>query len=165
MSKRSKFVVIFAALVALSYVGFLFLPYFRVYNSQTGQLNQSVTGFSVAFGKSTNSEHIKGSGLMMVAEIIGAVGALSTLIFSVWYLIKKKESPFMYFILGLSIPCMAFAIASVFCAGPIYKNVNKIMNRTLIFSPFFYITAVLTILSFAINVFILFYFSFQGRRK
>ena len=164
-SKKLKFFVIFATLVALSYIGFLFLPYFRVLNAQTGQLSYSVTGFSVAFGKSTRDGiHIKGSNIMIIGEIAGSIGGLMTLIFCILFLFKKNESPFMYFILGLSIPCGALAIASIFFAGPIYQNINQITNKTLIYSPFFYVTATLTIASFILNGFLLLYASFSGRR-
>lgn len=160
-SKRMKLVAILMALLALSYAGFLFLPYFRVYNAQTGQLGYSITGFSVAFGKNSSSEHIIGSNLMIIAEIAGMAGGLITLIFALWFIFSKNHSPFMYFLLGLSIPCIASAIASIFLSGPIYQNLNSIHNRVLIYSPFFFITATLTIISFLLNGFILIYSSFR----
>ena len=165
ISKRMKLFVVLAVLMALSYTGFLFLPYFRVLNTSTQQLGYSVTGFSVAFGKSTNSEHIIGSNIMIIAEIAGMVGGFATLVFAFLYLFRKNDTPSMYFILGLSIPCGALAIASIFFAGPIYQNINRVVNKTLVFSPFFYLTATLTIISFLMNGFILFSASLLNRRR
>ena len=161
-SRRIKFVVVFAALIALAYIGLLFLPYFRVLNTQTGQLYHSVTGFSVAFGNS--SDHVKGSNILIIAEIGGAAGGFITFVFMLLFLFKKNESPFMYFLLGLSIPCIAMAIASNFLAGPLFLSINKINNKALVYSPFLYVSVVLSILSFVTNAFILIYASLSGRR-
>lgn len=159
--KRYNIIIIVAALIALSYIAFLFLPYFRVYNSQTKQLSYSVTGIVIAIGKTSSGSVIKGSNTILVGEIVGSCGGLLTLVFTLLYLFKKNHSGIMYFLLGLSVFCIAFQVATVLLSGPIYQSVNEVKNRTLLYSVSYYFTLVLSIISFLLNLFIIFYASFS----
>lgn len=164
VERKHILIVLVASIMALSYIGFLFLPYFRVYNSQTKQLSYSLTGFTIAIGKSSSGSRIIGSNILLLGEIVGSCGGLLTLVFALLYIFKKNHNGIMYFILGLSVLCIAFAIASIFLSGPIYQANNEVKNRTLIYSVPFYFTCVLTILSFLVNLFIIFYVSFADRK-
>lgn len=165
LQKRHNIIVIIAAIISLSYIGFLFLPYFRLYNSLTKQLSYSLTGINVALGKYSSGAVIKGSTVLFVGEIIGSCAGLFTLIFTLLYLFKKNHNAVMYLILCISVFCTAFAIASIFLSGPLYQSLNEVKNKTLIYSPWYYITLVLTIISFLLNLFIIFYVSFIDLRN
>lgn len=159
--KKYNFIVIIAAILALLFIGFLFLPYFRVYNDQTKQLSYSIRGTTIALGSSSNGAVIKGSNVILVGQIIGSFGGLLTLLFMIMYLIKKDHKPIMYLFLGLSVLCIAFQIATILLSGPIYQSVNEIKNKTLIYSVWYYFTLVISIISFLLNLFIIFYASFS----
>lgn len=163
--RKHNIIVIIAAIFALSYIGFLFLPYFRVYNAQTKQLSYSLTGITLSLGKSSSGAIVKGSTLLLVGQIIGSCGGLLTLAFSLLYIFKKKHNSIMYFILGISVFCIAFALASILLSGPVYSSNNEIKNKTLLYSPYYYLTLVITILSFLLNLFIIFYVSFSDLRS
>lgn len=164
VERKHIIIVLAAALIAVSYIAFLFLPYFRVYNAQTKQLSYSLTGVTLAIGKSSSGERIIGSNVLLVGEIVGSSGGVLTLIFALLYIFKKNHDSFMYFILGLSVLCIAFAIASILLSGPIFQTNNEVKNRKLIYSVSYYFTLVLTIMSFLANLFIIFYVSFADRK-
>ena len=169
--KRNKSTIIFLwflVIFSFALIGIHFLPYFYSINSQTGQVYLEIRGIEVAFGRINRYGlySINGNIATIAGIVLGSIGALSLLIFTIWFLVTKKYNRFMFFILSLSVPCFAALLAEEFFMVQLYKNTNTIGFTTIIFLNYwYYISLISSGLLFLLTFITIIMIAFSGSKQ
>ena len=155
-----------SSLIGLLYVFTLFMPYFIDVDKVTGAVHHVVYGFRIGLGKSGLSDvRIIGSYPILLCQILGFAGAIMNIVFSIWYLKRKKDSSFIYFLFGLTIPFFAFAIAGVTLSWSIYQGLNTTGSSNVIYTGFYFASLFSAIIIFLINSFLLSFFAINRKKE
>lgn len=146
---------VFMALFALSFPGFLFLPYFHLVNKWTADRGNVILGSEIALGRDSGIMRTAGSTLLLSFDIIGTIGAFLTLLFLLWLLFQKKVNPYQFLPLALAIPCLSIALAALLLAGPLYEKKTSLLTYDLLPTWQFILSLLLTLVALLLAIVIL----------
>lgn len=158
---------LFTALAAACYPGFLFLPYFRFTGIVTNA-SDMVTGIeaSVGFSEPGAFAITPRNDVLLAFNVIGMVGALLALIFTLWLIFSPRKSPYIFLILALAVPCLAVALAGILLSGPLHRKAAALNSFTIDYTWQFYVTLGLAVLALVLALTTLIYGALHlGRRK
>ena len=158
--------LIISTVCSLVYSVLLFLPYFLDVNKLTQSVNHIVYGYQIGFGvKGLSDVNIIGSGFTLICQLFGMAAFIFSLVFLLYFVVSKKRIPIMFFFFGLTIPGMALAATSLMVSWPLYQRLNATKNDIAIYTWVYFVSVVVTIVSFLINCFLLVYLATSTRKK
>ena len=167
---RKRVVIILSSLILASigtYCLFLFAPYFYDVNKNTNSINHLVYGYQLGYGFPGQSDvKINGNLFLFIAQICGPICFICLLTFLLWFIFsKKKNSPMMYFLLGVSMFCISLVVSSLFLSWPIYQSANASRVDNPIFTWQFFLSIGSVIVGLIINAYLIIYIAMNKRKR